>query len=48
VEGCIALGKGYDVTSNDVTSSESACKEFYPWILSKIIETGNDVWLTIK
>jgi hypothetical protein len=46
-EGCILLGRKYDESSHQVIESELACSEFYPWLLGKIVDSRNDVWLTV-
>jgi len=48
VEGCVGVGKGYDTSTHNITRSVEACEEFYRWLLVKVIQTGDDVWLTVK
>ena len=48
VEGCIGVGKGYDPPTHDITRSTLACEEFYDWLMEKVIETKNNMWVTVK
>ena len=48
VEGCVGVGKGIDDPVHIITMSVAACIEFYLWLLAKVIETKNDVWVTVK
>jgi len=48
VEGCIGVGKAYDPHSHNITQSTIACEECYLWLLAKVIESKNDVWITIR
>ncbi len=47
-EGCILLGRKYDPESKMVFESILACSEFYPWLFRKLIESQDDVCVTVK
>jgi len=47
-EGCILIGDTYDAPNKQILASDQACSEFYPYLLEKIIESNNQVWLTVS
>jgi hypothetical protein len=48
VEGCIAIGTGYDIPTNELRDSVAACAEFYPWLLQRLIDAGGKAWISIS
>ena len=48
VEGCIAIGRTRNAVSHIIVESVLACSEFYPRLLQGIIESKDDVWITIS
>jgi hypothetical protein len=47
-EGCILLGLKYNAPDHQIYESTLACSEFYPWLFKKLVESGDDLWITVR
>lgn len=47
-EGCILIGRKYLAVEHQVYESILACSEFYPWLFQKLMETNDNLWITVR
>ncbi len=47
-EGCILLGRKYNGREKQIYESILAIEEFYGWIFRALLETNDNVWMTVR
>jgi hypothetical protein len=48
VEGCIGIGLKYNAPKHEIYESILAIQEFYPWLFKALLETNDNLWITVR